>query len=134
MGYLSPILRVKPTCSIIEQCSILPTGSTLPTSQPRPTFFPQDVNIDKEEILKIIRSLDSNKAHSCDKVSIVMIKICDASSFDPLCMIYEKGLEKGVYPSIWKRANIIPVHKKNSRQCKKNYRPNFATADFWKNF
>ena len=27
------------------------------------------------------------------------------------------------YPSIWKKANIIPVHKKGSRQCKNNYRP-----------
>ena len=36
-------------------------------------------------------------------------------------MIYEKRLEKGVYPFIWKRANIIPVQKKNSRQCKNNY-------------
>ena len=107
----------------VEQCSILTTGSTLPTFQPRPTSFLQNVNIDREEILKIIRSLDSNKAHGCDEISIAMIKICDSSIVEPLLMIYEKGLEKGVYPSIWKRANIIPVHKKNSRQCKKNYRP-----------
>ena len=39
-------------------------------------------------------------------------------------MIYEKGLEKGAYLSIWmETSNIIPMHKKNSRQCKKNYRP-----------
>ena len=38
-------------------------------------------------------------------------------------MIYEKCLESGVYPAIWKRANVIPVHKKGSRQSKQNYRP-----------
>ena len=38
-------------------------------------------------------------------------------------MIYEECLKKEVYPSIWKRANVIPVHKKNSRQAKTNYRP-----------
>ena len=103
----------------VEQCSILTTGSTLPTFQPRPTSFLQNVNIDREEILKIIRSLDSNKAHGCDEISIAMIKICDTSIVEPLLMIYEKGLEKGVYPSIWKRANIIPVHKKNSRHAKR---------------
>ena len=31
--------------------------------------------------------------------------------------------ETGIYPSIWKKANIDPVHKKESRQNKMNYRP-----------
>ena len=38
-------------------------------------------------------------------------------------MIYEERLKKGAYPSIWKCANVIPVHKKESRQCKKSYHP-----------
>ena len=40
-----------------------------------------------------------------------------------MCQIFEKCLEVGIYPSIWKKANIIPIHKKGSRQCKNNYRP-----------
>ena len=48
---------------------------------------------------------------------------CDTSIVEPLCLIFEKCLETGVYPSIWKIANVIPVHKKNSRQNKENYRP-----------
>ena len=38
-------------------------------------------------------------------------------------MIYEKCLESGIYPPLWKRANVIPVHKKGGRQSKQNYRP-----------
>ena len=52
-----------------------------------------------------------------------MIKMCDTSVVEPLCLIFEKCLETGVYPSFWKKANVIPVHKKNSRQSKENYRP-----------
>ena len=37
-------------------------------------------------------------------------------------MIYEKCLESGNYPALWKRANVIPFHKKGSRQFKQNYR------------
>ena len=37
-------------------------------------------------------------------------------------MIFEKCLTTGQYPSIWKKANIIPVHKKGSRQYENNYR------------
>ena len=62
-----------------------------------------------------------------------MIKICNSSIVEPLRVIYEKGLEKGVYPSIWERANIIAVHKKNSRQCEKNYRPISFLPIFGKN-
>ena len=27
------------------------------------------------------------------------------------------------YPKAWKKANVIPIHKKDSKQCKENYRP-----------
>ena len=38
-------------------------------------------------------------------------------------MIYEKCIESGKYPSLWKKANVLPIHKKESRQLKKNFRP-----------
>ena len=52
-----------------------------------------------------------------------MIKICDNSKVDPLCCIFERCLETGIYPSQWKKLNIIPVHKKGCKQNQKNYRP-----------
>ena len=70
-----------------------------------------------------MRALDSLKAHGCDNISIAMIKICDITIVEPLCMIFDKCLTTGQYPSIWKKANIIPIHKKGSRQSKNNYRP-----------
>ena len=76
-----------------------------------------------KKVLNIIRSLDANKAHGCDNISISMIKICDSAVMEPLCMIYEKCLETGFFPTSWKRANVIPVHKKNCRQSSSNYRP-----------
>ena len=42
---------------------------------------------------------------------------------EPMCQIFEKCLATGKYPSIWKKANVIPIDKKESRQSKKNYRP-----------
>ena len=52
-----------------------------------------------------------------------MIKICDAAIVNPLCLIYKKCLSGGTFPQIWKKANVLPIHKKESRQIKKNYRP-----------
>ena len=52
-----------------------------------------------------------------------MAKICDSGIVMPLCLIYEKCTMTGTFPDIWKKANVLPVHKKESRQIKKNCRP-----------
>ena len=71
----------------------------------------------------IIQSLDSNKAHGHDMISIHMLKICGKSIIKPLLMIYKKCLEKGCFPNEWKKANVVPVYKKNDKQLLKTYRP-----------
>ena len=43
-----------------------------------------------------------------------MIKICNESVTIPL---------KIIFPDIWKKGNIIPVHKKEDRTVINNYRP-----------
>ena len=98
----------------VEQCSAIATGSTIPAFRPRCPTLLQGVHVDREKILNIIRSLNTKKAHGCDDISISMINICDSAIVEPLCLMFEKCLETGVYPTSWKRANIIPVHKKNN--------------------
>ena len=56
--------------------------------------------------------LDPNKAHRYDMISIRMLKICGKSIIKPLLIIYKKCLEKGCFPNEWKKANVVPVHKK----------------------
>ena len=107
----------------VSQCSETSTRSTLPSLSPRGNSSLTNVSIDPGKVLKLIRSLDTKKAHGCDAISISMIKMCDNSIVAPLCIIFKNCLETGVYPSIWKKANIVPIHKKSNRQCKNNYRP-----------
>ena len=107
----------------VEQCCAIPTESTLPNFRPRCNTVLENVQIDRQKVVKLIRALDPSRAHGCDNISIAMIKIRDSMIVEPLYMIFEKCLVTGQYPSIWKKANIIPVHKKSSRQCKNNYRP-----------
>ena len=38
-------------------------------------------------------------------------------------MIFKKCLSEGVFPNAWKFANVQPIHRKDSRQIKSNYRP-----------
>ena len=107
----------------VEQCSIYDNGSTLPASYIRPGQTLDFIDIDDHKILKAIRNLNPNKAHGCDDISIRMLKICDDSIVLPLRHIFTKCLEFQTFPTLWKRADILPVHKKQSRQLIKNYRP-----------
>ena len=38
-------------------------------------------------------------------------------------MIFTNCLRRGLFPEIWKYANVVPVHKKNEKNLKGNYRP-----------
>ena len=73
--------------------------------------------------MNIIRSLNPNKAHGLDDISVRMIKICDDALLLPLRLIFESCLTQGVFPQVWKQANVVPIHKKNSKSLKNNYRP-----------
>ena len=105
-----------------KQCCTITTGSTIPNFQPRCSSVLQNLTIDREKVLKLILALDTKKANGCDNIS-ALIKACGSSIVEPLCRIFEKCLETGIYPLTWKKANIVPIHKKGSRQCKNNCRP-----------
>ena len=107
-----------------EQCTPLKNNSVLPVNQ---MFLTQSrlssISFNEDEILKIVRALNINKAHGHDDISIRMIKICDKSLLKPLIILFENSTKSSCYPDIWKRSNIIPVHKKNDKQLVNNYRP-----------
>ena len=81
------------------------------------------LNINKDDILKIIRNLNVNKAHSHDEISIRMLKICDSVITEPLSIIFKNCIYCGVFPDTWKMSHIIPAHKKNDKCSVNNYRP-----------
>ena len=45
-----------------------------------------------------------------------MIKICSVSLTALLRIIFEQSLKGGAFPEIWKKANVVPVHKKNIKK------------------
>ena len=117
-----------------DQCTPLKNISVLPINQ---KFLTQSrltsLDFNEEQILKIIRALNIHKAHGHDDISIRMIKICDKSPLKPLFFLFQNSTKLSYYPDIWKRSNIIPVHKSNDNQLVKNYRPTYLTH-LWKNF
>ena len=107
-----------------QQCTPLENSSVLPLNQ---KFLTQSrlnsIDISENEVLNIIRALNIHKAHGYDDISIRMIKMCDKWLLKPLTLLFENSIKSSCYPDIWKRSNIIPVHKKNDKQLVNNYRP-----------
>ena len=118
-----------------EQCTPLHNDSKLP---PNLMFLTQSrldsLDLNEDEILKIIRALNIHKAHGHDDISIRMIKICDKSLLKPLIILFENSIKSSCYPDICKRSSIIPVHKKNYKQLVNNYRPISLSPIFGKIF
>lgn len=105
------------------QCTTIDTGSEIPQDTPATTTMISDFVICEEKILNIIRSLNPNKAHGWDEISVKMIKLSDISLVLPLKIIFINCLRRGLFPEIWKYANVVPLHKKNEKNLKGNYRP-----------
>ena len=76
----------------ILQCTTLDTGSEIPSDLPVTASQLREFVISDEKILRIIRNLNSNKAHGWDEISVRMIKICDESLIIPLKLIFENLL------------------------------------------
>ena len=81
------------------------------------------LNFSIDDIAKVLQNLDPNKAHDHDKISIRMLQLCGNSICKPLELIFQQAMESGSFPSEWKKGNVVPIHKKDDKQCLKNYGP-----------
>ena len=93
-------------CSVLRNNSILPDFSFLTNSRLNNVIINSDV------ISKIIKDLNPTKAHGFDGISIRMIKMCDDPIITPLIIIFNNAILTNTYPNVWKKGNIVPVHKK----------------------
>lgn len=75
-----------------------------------------------EDIIKSVSSVKS-KATGADLISIMFIMLSLPALIPVLDHLFNFSLQNGVFPSMWKLANIIPIPKiKNPREFK-DYRP-----------
>ena len=117
-----------------KQCKPIINNSTLPAFNFLTDNRIDEINIQSNEILSLIRNLNPNKATGSDGVSGQMLLLCDNSIVLPLKIIFENILRTSSYPVTWKVANVIPVFKKNDKQLIKNYRPISLLPICGKNF
>ena len=96
-------------CSFLKNCSKIPTNLRYVTDKRLRT-----INFTTNNIEKIIVSLNPNKTHSHDNISIRMLKIYGNTICKPLELIFKQALTTGVFPSEWKKKAILSLVTKKA--------------------
>ena len=94
------------------------------------TFLSSEINdsllitfTKKEEIFKIISSLNSNKSCGSNSIPTKVLHLLQDQISNHLATICNLSFSTGVFPAILKTAKVISIHKKNSKLEVSNYRP-----------
>jgi hypothetical protein len=106
-----------------QQTLTEPQGHQLPPLVRNTELRLSDISTTPNEVAKILQSLDLGKAHGVDGVSVRLLKETSESISVPLSCLFNESFNKSSVPSAWKKANVSPIHKKDSRSVVGNYRP-----------
>ena len=98
-----------------KQCTPIFNSSVLSTINFLTDKRIDDISIQSDEIIRLIRNLNPNKATGSDGISGQMLLLCDDSVVLPLKIIFQNILETSTYPDMWKLANITPIFKKGNK-------------------
>ncbi len=82
-----------------------------------------NVILSEEEIVAVIKILDSNKAQGPDGIPVRLLKETAMQIAPSLRVLYNKCLNVGVLSDEWKLANVVPVHKHGEKSHVEDYRP-----------
>ena len=74
------------------------------------------------EVQGILRRLDIHKSPGVDNIPSRILQICAKELSVPLSHLFNLSLRSGVMPTLWKSANITPIHKNNNKEFVENYR------------
>ena len=89
--------------------------STLPTLLETPNETLSSLEIMASDIGKIIKALKVNKAHGHDESFTRILKLCESAITKPFYLIFKNCLSSNTIPDVWKKANVIPVHKNGDK-------------------
>ena len=76
-----------------------------------------------KEVTKQLKELDANKLTLHGGLSPQLLKELSPAISAPLVKLFNLLLTQGKLPRDWKKAIVIPIHKKGSKTSAANYRP-----------
>ena len=89
------------------QCKPVINDSVLPNFNYLTNEKIEQLPIENEDIISLIRKLNPNKANGSDGISGQMLLLCDDAVILPLKIIFRNILSTAIYPDMWKLANVF---------------------------
>ena len=86
------------------------------------------VNISKNDVLMVLKSLNVNKSPGPDKVHPRILKECAHELCYPIHKLFVRSMREGRVPIKWKDAEVRPIFKKGKKSSPGNYRPVSLTS------
>lgn len=90
-------------------------------------YIPHDmlscIEVNEDIVNKLLCSLDRSKGAGSDGIPPLLLSSCAESLALPIYLLFRFSLNECVFPSVWKKAQVVPIHKKGSRSLIDNYRP-----------
>ncbi|MCG8048840.1 MAG: reverse transcriptase domain-containing protein [Candidatus Thiodiazotropha endolucinida] len=82
-----------------------------------------NIQFTPSEVQGILKSLELGKSTGPDNVNNKILKELATPLSKPLCDLFNSSMSKGIFPDLWKEANVTPLHKKDDPSMVSNYRP-----------
>ena len=94
-----------------------------PPLQPSPYPKMPDISVTNEGIDKLLTGLNPHKAAGPHKFKPIVLQTLQKELAPILQIIFQRSLDTGNLPDIWKEANVSPIFKKGEKSDPFNYRP-----------
>ena len=107
-------------------------GSSLSSRLPQSAYLSGSFNCDKTlfieptgefEVASVIKALKNKKSSGMDGISNETLKCCSPIIERHLARAFNKCIDEGVFPDIFKTAKVVPLFKKGEKKDPANYRP-----------
>ncbi len=90
---------------------------------PRSNAMIKEIEITPEIVYKKLKALNVNKSYGPDELHPRVLKELAEVVCEPLAKIYTATLKTGIFPLIWRDANVTAIFKKGDKKEPGNYRP-----------
>ena len=74
------------------------------------------------ELLNLIAELPNKKSAGYDKINNILLKNLKLELAEPLSIVFNKSMKKGIFPDAMKLADTVPLYKSKERYIIDNYR------------
>jgi hypothetical protein len=81
------------------------------------------IHLTIEDVKSTLTQLNSTKATGPDQIHNIILKASAGIISEHLTFLFNRSLNEGIFPAVWKTAHVTPIHKKGNKELCTNYRP-----------